>query len=128
MFIAMESYITHEETDEDEDSDVNDVDESGYIKITDEDVAYAVSQEAKAIAIIMMQKDLIEYITKMGENASFKGWIAHICPENVAVDVRLEMPGSAWHALWDIERKICKIPLKNPQTCQSVIKLLYLIV
>jgi hypothetical protein len=116
MFIAMESYITHEETDEDEDSDV---DESGYINITDEDVAYAVSQEAKSIAIIMMQKDLIEYITKMGENASFKGWIAHICPENVAVDVRLEMPGSAWHALWDIERKICKIPLKNPQTCQS---------
>ena len=114
----METHFMYK--DRDKDNFVSDDEDFDFIKITDDEIAYALSQEAKAMAIIMMQKDLIEYITKMGENASFKGWIAHICPENVAVDVRLEMPGSAWHALWDIERKICKIPLKNPQTCQSL--------
>jgi hypothetical protein len=95
--------------------DISDDEDMDFIKITDDDVAYALSQEAKAMAIIMMQKDLKSYIANMGSDASFKGWIAHICPENVAVDVRLEMPGSAWHALWNIEKKHSTFSLKSPE-------------
>ncbi len=97
-----------------------DEDTLDYVKITDDDIAYALSQEAKAKAIIMMQNDLRTYISKMGNDASFKGWIAHICPENVAIDVRLEMPGSSWHALWEIEKKNSKFLIKSPTSSSSV--------
>lgn len=110
----METHFMYK--DRDKDNFVSDDEDFDFIKITDDEIAYALSQEAKAMAIIMMQKDLNTYIAKMGKEASFKGWIAHICPENVAVDVRLEMPGSAWHALWDIENKNSKFLLKSPIT------------
>ena len=83
--------------------------ESDFIKITDEDIAYALVEEAKTKAIILMKKDLNNYIKCMGKEASFKGWVAHICPENIIVDKRLEMPGSAWHYLWDTESSLYDI-------------------
>ena len=110
----MEKHIIYKDRVRDKNNYLSDDEDNDFIKITDDDVAYALSQEAKALAIIMMQKDLKSYIANMGSDASFKGWIAHICPENVAVDVRLEMPGSAWHTLWNIEKKNSIFPLKSP--------------
>lgn len=74
-----------------------------FINISDEEVAEAITAEIKEAALILIRKDLVDYINKMGLESSFKGWIAHICPENVIVDKRLELPNSEWYSLWDIE-------------------------
>ena len=39
--------------------------------------------EAKEAAINLMRNDLQKYLVNMGSQSTFKGWIAHICPENV---------------------------------------------
>jgi hypothetical protein len=75
--------------------------EYGFILITDDEIARALTNEAKEAAITLMQNDLRTYLTSMGVQSTFKGWIAHICPENVKIDKRLEMPKSEWHAIWN---------------------------
>ena len=75
--------------------------EYGFILISDDDIAWALTNEAKEAAISLMENDLREYLTNMGSQSTFKGWIAHICPENVKIDKRLEMPRSEWHAIWN---------------------------
>jgi len=75
--------------------------EYGFILISDDEIAMALTDEAKQVAITLMDRDLREYLTNMGSQSTFKGWIAHICPENVKIDKRLEMPKSEWHAIWN---------------------------
>ena len=75
--------------------------EYGFVLISDDEIARALSNEAKEAAITLMKNDLRQYITSMGSQSTFKGWIAHICPENVKIDKRLEMPRSEWHAIWN---------------------------
>ena len=75
--------------------------EYGFILISDDEIAKALTNEAKEAAITLMQDDLNKYLNNMGTQSTFKGWIAHICPENVKIDKRLEMPRSEWHAIWN---------------------------
>ena len=75
--------------------------EYGFILISDDDIVSALTNEAKQVAITLMENDLHEYLTNMRSQSTFKGWIAHICPENVKIDKRLEMPRSEWHAIWN---------------------------
>ena len=77
--------------------------EYGFIQINDDEIARAITAEAKETAIMLMKDDLRNYIDKMGDESTFKGWIAHICPENIKVDRRLERPYSEWHAIWNTE-------------------------
>lgn len=79
--------------------------EYGFIEISQDDVAEAITAEAKEAAIVIMREDLSDYINKMGVEATFKGWIAHICPENVKIDKRLERRNSEWHFLWNTAAK-----------------------
>ena len=74
-----------------------------FINISDDEVAEAITAEIKEAALVIIRKDLVDYINKMGMESSFKGWIAHICPENVTVDKRLELPRSDWCLLWNTE-------------------------
>jgi hypothetical protein len=80
--------------------------EYGFIHITDDEISRAITEEAKYTAIILMKDDLKNYINKMGNESTFKGWIAHICPENINIDKRLERPHSEWHAIWNKEIEI----------------------
>ena len=75
--------------------------EYGFTMISDDDIANLIVIEAKKAAIDLMQNDLWKYLVNMGTQSTFKGWIAHICPENVTIDKRLEMPKSEWHAIWN---------------------------
>ena len=75
--------------------------EYGFVLISDDEIARALTNEAKEAAITLMQDDLQTYLASMGSQSTFKGWIAHICPENVKIDKRLEMPRSEWHAIWN---------------------------
>jgi len=75
--------------------------EYGFVLISDDEIAMALINETKKAAITLMQNDLQKYLTSMGVQSTFKGWIAHICPENVKIDKRLEMPKSEWHAIWN---------------------------
>ena len=75
--------------------------EYGFVLISDDEIALALTHEAKEAAITLMENDLNEYLASMGSQSTFKGWIAHICPENVKIDKRLEMPRSEWHAIWN---------------------------
>jgi len=75
--------------------------EYGFILISEDDIARALCNEAKETAIALMQNDLRQYLTNMGSQSTFKGWIAHICPENIKIDRRLEMPRSEWHTIWN---------------------------
>lgn len=77
--------------------------EDGFIQISDDEVARAITAEAKEAAIFLMKDDLRNYINKMGSESTFAGWIAHICPENIKIDRRLERPHSEWHAIWNNE-------------------------
>ena len=77
--------------------------EYGFIQISEDEVARAITAEAKEAAIMLMKDDLQNYIDKMGNESTFKGWISHICPENVKIDRRLERPHSEWHAIWNNE-------------------------
>ena len=77
--------------------------EYGFILVSDDEIAKALVNEGKEAAIILMRNDLHNYLSNMGAQATFKGWIAHICPENVKIDKRLEMPRSEWHAIWNRE-------------------------
>ena len=77
--------------------------EYGFIQISDDEIARAMTAEAKEAAIVLMKSDLRNYIDKMGGESTFKGWISHICPENVKIDRRLERPHSEWHAVWNNE-------------------------
>ena len=74
-----------------------------FIIISEDEIAKALVTEAKEAAITLMRNDLRRYLANMGIESTFKGWIAHICPENVTVDKRLEMPKSEWHAIWNSE-------------------------
>jgi len=75
--------------------------EYGFVLISNDEIARALTNEAKEAAITLMQDDLQIYLANMGSQSTFKGWIAHICPENVKIDKRLEMPRSEWHAIWN---------------------------
>jgi hypothetical protein len=77
--------------------------ESEFIHITDDDIAEAITSEVKETALILMKQDLKAYINRMGLESSFKGWISHICPENVIVDRRLERSDGEWQSLWNTE-------------------------
>ena len=57
--------------------------------------------DSKEKSLNMMKRDLNDYRKRMGNKGTFKGWIAHICPENVTVDSRLEQEDSEWLKLWN---------------------------
>ena len=57
--------------------------------------------DSKEKSINMMKRDLNEYRKRMLNKATFKGWIAHICPENITIDKRLEQEDSEWLKLWN---------------------------
>jgi len=61
--------------------------------------------ESKEKSINMMKRDLNDYRKRMGNKASFKGWISHLCPENVIIDKRLEQEDSDWLKLWNESSK-----------------------
>ena len=75
--------------------------EYNFVHLSDDEIAQAITAEAKARAIAIIKKDLQEYLDKLGREASFKGWIAYICPENIKVDKRLDYPNSDWHQMWN---------------------------
>lgn len=77
--------------------------EYGFILVSDDEIARALVNETKEMAINLMKNDLRKYLTSMKTQSTFKGWIAHICPENVKIDKRLELPRSEWHTLWNKE-------------------------
>ncbi len=57
--------------------------------------------DSKEKSLTMMKRDLNEYRKRMLNKSTFKGWIAHICPENVKIDTRLEHEDSEWLKLWN---------------------------
>ena len=87
--------------------------EHDFIYISDDEIAEAQTDQVKETALTIMTNNLKDYINKMGEESNFKGWIAYICPENVTVDKRLEIPNSEWHALWNKEIEYYKSLNKN---------------
>ena len=49
----------------------------------------------------MMRAHLAEFKRANGQQATFKGWIAMLHPENVTLDHRLDLPENSWLALWN---------------------------
>ena len=72
-----------------------------FIYITDDDIVKAITYQAQEEAKILIRNDLNEYVKVMGIASTFKGWISHICPENVEIDLRLERENSDWHKIWN---------------------------
>ena len=79
-----------EERDEDND----------FIKLSEYEIIEAINQEAREKALKLMLTHLEEYKETMKKKATFKGWIAHICPENVKLDIRLDRIDTEWNKLW----------------------------
>ena len=67
----------------------------------DESVENLKVNDSKERSLNMMKRDLNEYRKRMLNKATFKGWVAHICPENVTIDNRLEHEDSEWLKLWN---------------------------
>jgi len=72
-----------------------------FIHITEDDIAKAITDQAQEEAKILIRNDVNDYIKVMGIGSTFKGWISHICPENVEIDLRLERQNSDWHKIWN---------------------------
>ena len=56
---------------------------------------------AKQASLDMMRAHLAEFKRANGPEATFKGWIAMLHPENVTLDHRLDLPENNWLALWN---------------------------
>jgi len=52
-------------------------------------------------SIAMMKRDLSDYRKRMGNKGTYKGWLAHIVPENLKLDKRLEKEDSEYSKLWE---------------------------
>lgn len=67
----------------------------------------------KSIAI--MKRDLSDYRKRMGNKGTYKGWLAHIVPDNLKLDKRLEKEDCEYLKLWDesTKRLTRKRQLKN---------------
>jgi hypothetical protein len=77
-------------------------------------------------SINMMKRDLNEYRKRMLNKATFKGWIAHVCPENITIDKKLEEEESEWLKLWNesnkrLTRKRSLLRQKKNQTAKEKI-------
>ena len=57
------------------------------------------SSRLKSLA--MMKRDLSDYRKRMGNKGTYKGWLAHIVPENLKLDKRLEKQDSEYSKLWE---------------------------
>ena len=80
----------------------------------------------KEKSINMMKRDLNEYRKRMLNKATFKGWIAHVCPENITIDKKLEEEESEWLKLWNesnkrLTRKRSLLRQKKNQTAKEKI-------
>lgn len=71
--------------------------------LSDEEIAAAMVIESKIKTLEQMNTDLKNYLSKMGKDSTFKGWIAHVYPENVEIDERLKNPNSNWRTVWNSE-------------------------
>ena len=49
----------------------------------------------------IIKRDLNEYRKRMANKATFKGWLAHISPENIIIDSKLEEKENEWLKLWN---------------------------
>lgn len=61
------------------------------------------SSRLKSLA--MMKRDLSDYRKRMGNKGTYKGWLAHIVPENLKLDKRLEKEDCEYVKLWDESTK-----------------------
>ena len=61
--------------------------------------------EIKDKSISLMKRDLADYRKRMGNKATFKGWLSHIVPENITIDKRLENSDSEWKKIWEESSK-----------------------
>jgi len=82
--------------------------------------------DSKEKSINMMKRDLNEYRKRMLNKATFKGWIAHVCPENITIDKKLEEEESEWLKLWNesnkrLTRKRSLLRQKKNQTAKEKI-------
>lgn len=82
--------------------------------------------DSKEKSINMMKRDLNEYRKRMLNKATFKGWIAHVCPENIIIDKKLEEEESEWLKLWNesnkrLTRKRSLLRQKKNQTAKEKI-------
>ena len=66
----------------------------------DEELREAQSASKQA-SIDMMRAHLTEFKRTNGPEATFKGWIAMLHPENVTLDQRLDRPNNSWLELWN---------------------------
>lgn len=90
----------------------------------DESVENIKVNDSKEKSLTMMKRDLNEYRKRMLNKSTFKGWIAHICPENVTIDTRLEEEDSEWLKLWNessrkLTRKRSLQRIKKNQTVKE---------
>ncbi len=52
-------------------------------------------------SISTMKRDLSDYRKRMGNKATYKGWLAHLVPENLKLEKRLEKEDSEHYKLWN---------------------------
>ena len=52
-------------------------------------------------SIAMMKRDLSDYRKRMGNKGTYKGWLAHIVPENLKLDKNLEKEDNEYIKLWE---------------------------
>ena len=55
-----------------------------------------------------MKDGLREYVKKMKNKSTYKGWIAHDYPENIKIDDRVKKDNSEWCKMWKDIKNIQK--------------------
>ena len=58
-------------------------------------------RSAKQASLDMMRDHLAEFKRANGQQATFKGWIAMLHPENVMLDHGLDLSDNRWLAMWN---------------------------
>ena len=58
-------------------------------------------RSAKQASLDMMRAHLAEFKRANGQQATFKGWIAMLHPENVMLDHGLDLSDNRWLAMWN---------------------------
>jgi hypothetical protein len=69
----------------------------------------------KEKSLSTIKRDLSDYRKRMGNKATYKGWLAHIVPENLKLDKRLENIDNDYYKYWEesVRRLTRKRHLRN---------------
>jgi hypothetical protein len=67
--------------------------------------------ESNRVAEKMITASLEKYINANRKDATFKGWISHLLPENVSIDHRILLENSDYIRLWNNSKQVKRYSL-----------------